>query len=665
MKYVCLLAILAALTRPATAQTVTPDNAQIIFQDPSQPDSLRGVAAEELAYQAEVRSDLDSAYFYAHQVLSYGEAAAAPKIIYSGYNAISRVHFTVGNIDSAEIVSERAMKFARDHALERGVAVSSNVLALVAYRRGQLQQADSFLQTTKEIALAIADTSLALIAGTNQAVFLGEAGKYEAALKTNLSLIELAKDDPYRTLQLTMNAGTYCDALKLDQRALDYFRRAEKMASHLDAQREIAIINNNIGGIYNKAELYDSATYAFERALGIEAGDATKVYTHTGLGLANLREHNYEEAKQQYLEAIRLAKSVGFIQELAIAQVGLGDVYQLQRDLLSARKYYSLANELLHETNVPQEKETKIKLFNVLTLLELPIDSTDWLRFQLLQDSLFTAERTAALAEITDRYNVAEARAAEAGTLLALTKEKSFRNYVLIAAAALLGILCLIVWSYRRQRKSNTKLSKAKTRIELLYQELHHRTNNNLNTLATLLSDQIEQGRSVGLPVGALGDFQRQLLAISTVQTLLDVDQTDINLQSYLHKLAQAFEGHAAVEREQFVMNIRCPEIQVSAEFASSLGLILNELVRNSFKYSQRRNGELEVFLDVTVKDNTKVRIDYHDLGPAETVRSVHSTKSGRGLIERLTNQLHGHLLKQNKRFDYSAMFPKHKAIEN
>ena len=153
------------------------------------------------------------------------------------------------------------------------------------------------------------------------------------------------------------------------------------------------------------------------------------------------------------------------------------------------------------------------------------------------------------------------------------------------------------------------ELKVALNKEELLYRELNHRVKNNFQMILSLIK---LQNLKVDNPTlkKALLTIENRIYSIADLYALLQLDTKELDTLSYFK---------AIVERIQQGFN---KEVDVSYNISYSLpinqlvycGLILNELVTNSFKYAfKARGGKLTITLEhvdssvyFTVEDNGK-----------------------------------------------------------
>lgn len=115
-------------------------------------------------------------------------------------------------------------------------------------------------------------------------------------------------------------------------------------------------------------------------------------------------------------------------------------------------------------------------------------------------------------------------------------------------------------------------------RIALLLREVHHRVKNNLQTVSSLIQLQ-------SMPDDAKQELRGRVMTIAAVHEYLHLHEGagTIDLSLYLRDLFvnanHSFGGHVALDLE-------LASTLVSAETATTIGLIANELITNTNKYA-------------------------------------------------------------------------------
>jgi PAS domain S-box-containing protein len=188
---------------------------------------------------------------------------------------------------------------------------------------------------------------------------------------------------------------------------------------------------------------------------------------------------------------------------------------------------------------------------------------------------------------------------------------------------------------------------------ETLLKETHHRVKNNLQIISSLLMLQSEQMPS---------DQARQLLqeSVLRVRSMALIHQQlygmgsfeRIDLGDYTRQLAESLRSALAPLAR---LRVDAAVVEVTVETAVPLGLILNELLTNAFKYGLRprgavpgaspgRTGEHDVLVEIGL-EGEQLRVAVLDSGDGIPEDVVSNTTSlGLHLVRALNRQLRGKL---------------------
>jgi PAS domain S-box-containing protein len=202
-------------------------------------------------------------------------------------------------------------------------------------------------------------------------------------------------------------------------------------------------------------------------------------------------------------------------------------------------------------------------------------------------------------------------------------------------------------------RAAQAELTRSLEEKETLLKEIHHRVKNNLQIISSLLMLQREHMPS---------DKTRAMLEESVFrvrsmalihQQLYGVDSlARIDLGEYARTLTETLRSTLAPTAR---IALRLAPAEVTIEVAVPLGLILNELITNAFKYGMRPKGdprapgasgpECDVLVEVGSEGDT-VRIAVADSGPGLPleINPARASTLGLQLVRSLSRQLRGKL---------------------
>jgi two-component sensor histidine kinase len=138
-----------------------------------------------------------------------------------------------------------------------------------------------------------------------------------------------------------------------------------------------------------------------------------------------------------------------------------------------------------------------------------------------------------------------------------------------------------------------------------IIQEMHHRVKNNLQQVASLLRLQMHYAgeRSVEQ---LLNDSLNRILAISSVHELLSREDLDIvSVRKIADSILNANSQSILGPNKRITMNVEGPDILLPSSQATSLALILNELVQNAIEHGFS-DGFDEGAIDVMLAEDPK-----------------------------------------------------------
>ena len=189
--------------------------------------------------------------------------------------------------------------------------------------------------------------------------------------------------------------------------------------------------------------------------------------------------------------------------------------------------------------------------------------------------------------------------------------------------------------------------------IESLIKELHHRVKNNLQVVSSLLSLHSNRVEDVNARV-ALEDGKKRVEAMAMIHQRLymDHEMAAVNIEEYLQSLAVSIAGSFGYTSTSIESTFDLQQPNMHIDCAIPIGLIVNELITNSFKHAF--NGALKPTVEVGLaQKNDTIVLHVSDNG-AGYVNNKNGLAFGMKLVNMLVAQLDATIEIKNKN---GAMF--------
>lgn len=198
---------------------------------------------------------------------------------------------------------------------------------------------------------------------------------------------------------------------------------------------------------------------------------------------------------------------------------------------------------------------------------------------------------------------------------------------------------------------------------EQLLKEIHHRVKNNMQIISSLLSLQSESSTD---PVflSMVQESKSRIHSMALVHEMLykSRDLNKIELKEYIDRLVKSIDLSFSRKDLKIEFNVRVPENQfMEIDKMIPIGLILNELLSNSFKYAFRHvNSGLICIEVISAGELYKLEVFDNGIGVNETTFQNSNSNLGIQLVKMLSQQLDGkHKLSSENGVKFELIFPK------
>lgn len=176
---------------------------------------------------------------------------------------------------------------------------------------------------------------------------------------------------------------------------------------------------------------------------------------------------------------------------------------------------------------------------------------------------------------------------------------------------------------------------------DLLYQELHHRVKNNLNIITSMLSMQAQREDKNIKDI--LQVSKNRIESIGMVHSMLYITDNleKVNAKHFIQKLTENIKNTVTYKIDTVLI---IDELELNLNEIIPIGLILNELLTNSFKHAFKNVDNPKIII-VFKKHKNLINMIYYDNG-----RALANNKQNLGLklVELNVKQLKGSLRVKN-----------------
>lgn len=189
-----------------------------------------------------------------------------------------------------------------------------------------------------------------------------------------------------------------------------------------------------------------------------------------------------------------------------------------------------------------------------------------------------------------------------------------------------------------RVKTRTADLAMARERAEILLAEVNHRVANSLQLVGVLVRMQV-RSVSEAAAKDALLETQSRINAISLIHKCLYTsgDVTNVALNEYLGSMLSNFETAMKTEGHTATLKYDLEPISLRTDASVNLGVAVQELVTNAFKYAypEDKPGEVRVRLKRLDDDRAELLVEDDGVGIAPNAKAA-----GTGLGTKIVNSM-------------------------
>jgi len=254
-----------------------------------------------------------------------------------------------------------------------------------------------------------------------------------------------------------------------------------------------------------------------------------------------------------------------------------------------------------------------------------------------------TADQDKKITQLTNQNNIQSLKA----------KQQTIMGLALLIGVILLVILLTVLYNRFRLKKKALHIIKIKNKEnELLMGEIHHRVKNNLQIILSLLSAQKDSHIDNEALKTALTESQNKIRSMAIIhQNLYKGNNfSSVAVDSYLSELIRNIKDSFKQNNKDVDFELNIDTAQIKMGLAVPLGLILNELITNCYKYAFEGTGKKTNKVDISFKlleSSHKFQLILKDngIGLPEDFCLKNNPSFGMQLVHGLVEQMNGEII--------------------
>ena len=187
---------------------------------------------------------------------------------------------------------------------------------------------------------------------------------------------------------------------------------------------------------------------------------------------------------------------------------------------------------------------------------------------------------------------------------------------------------------------------------DALMREIHHRVKNNLQIISsiTMIHEKSTDEEAVKT---VFKEFQLRIKAMAQIHETLyrSEDLENVDVSNYIHNLIDNLVLSYELDTKRIKLVLEIANIQMNLSKAMHLGLIINELVSNAFKYAFPNNSTGQININLIDFDDETIELYVFDdgIGIPKDFDLANPRSMGMKIVKISTKQLKGKMVLTKK----------------
>lgn len=616
--------------------------------------------------------NLDSTLIDIQKLLDISESEDLVDINAMAMNFLGEYFQITGNLDTSVYFLKEALVFYDN---VKDTVVQGRINARIAYNykiKGVEDPTIHYYHKSLEYLSINNDTMWYGFVNDNLGMIYYRKGNYYRALEHIQQAITA-----FKLLDYKLNVGNEYNTMgviyrKTNDKAKEEqaYLNAIEVLEEIDESNFLGYAYNNLSEMYLDKGKTDSAFKLLEKA--------RLVFQNTGnqLGLCSyysvLAYHHSHSSPPEYDKVIdycnksmTIAEEHGDFQQYSDATSYLGTAYRKTNQLRKAKdvleKGLSVATKYGYKAEIVKITEELAKVYKLQNRTDLALKALE--THLAYKDSTSGEERIKEFTSLDLKFGFRQQQISDSLAQIQKDQELIFLHekemqsqkqtqIVLFFIAVLVIIVAFFSFLNARRNKrqavvlneKNNVINQALTEKELLLKEVHHRVKNNFQLVSSLLELQSKEIKDTKA-LESISEGKNRVRAMALIHQKLYQNENiaAFDFKTYCVQLINEIKGIYAFD-EAVQTDIQIDDIHLDIDTAIPLGLIVNELITNAFKYAFKEGRKNKLFFSITKEKTGNYLLVLKDNGsglPPDL--NISKTKSlGLRLVQRLTRQLHG-----------------------
>jgi two-component sensor histidine kinase len=498
------------------------------------------------------------------------------------------------------------------------------------------------------------------------AVYYANIDADSTAMELYTETIRLARSiqDTLRWISPYKGLSSLFAKMGLNDKCIEFCKEGLALAKAYNDPRSVAALSNNMATGYYQQREFDDCIVLLKDALAVnkKAGliEAT-IRNLSNIGDVYKELENIDSSAFYMGQAVNLLPSIQVPRTSIYTLISLADLRILQKNYPAAIKYAKEAITLGKASDLESISAGAYKnLYDAYkTLNQEKAALNAFENYWRIQEKFLETDRNKAISSVEQEFQTykkdTEIEILKKDQTLSTTQRNSA-----IGAAALLGLLSLLYFNrFRLKKKSEQELQikneeiaeqskviqTSLTEKETLLREIHHRVKNNLQIISSLLNIQSENIEDPNV-LSSIKEGQSRVQAMSLIHSNLYQSEhiNNVNIETYLKELVAYLSEMFAGQSKNIEIEVDAHEIEFDIDTAIPLGLIVNELVSNAYKYAfdNQQQGKVQIKVKALNKTDYELNVKDNGKGLPDNFDPAKSKSLGLKLVKNLSKQLRG-----------------------